>query len=71
MTIFEAYGAEGRQRTLNLELSRQDIANLAGTTKEQVSKVLTELKKRGMIDTNGKQIDLVNLSALMQLAGLA
>ncbi len=71
VTIYEAYGAEGKQRTLCLELSRQDIGNLAGTTKEQVSKVLTDLKNKGMIDTNGKQIDLINLSALMQLAGLA
>jgi CRP-like cAMP-binding protein len=71
ITIYEAYGAEGKQRTLCLELSRQDIANLAGTTKEQVSKVLTELKVKGLIDTNGKKIDLVNLSALMQMAGWA
>lgn len=64
LTMYEAYGATGKKRTLNLALSRQDIANLAGTTKEQVSKVISELKAKGLIDAKGKQIDLLNIDAL-------
>lgn len=71
LTMLEAFGSEGKQRTLNLEMSRQDIANLAGTTKEQVSKVLSELKNKGVIDTDSKRIDLLNLPALNAAAGIS
>jgi CRP-like cAMP-binding protein len=68
MTMYEAYGTNGKNLTLNLALSRQDIANLAGTTKEQVSKTLSELKSKGIIRTKGKQIDILNLDQLQDIA---
>jgi len=68
VTMYEAYGTNGNNRTLNLALSRQDIANLAGTTKEQVSKSLSEFKSKGLINTKGKQIDILNFEALNVMA---
>ncbi|HOA81688.1 MAG TPA: Crp/Fnr family transcriptional regulator [Defluviitaleaceae bacterium] len=41
---------------LNLDITRQDIANIVGTTRETVSRVLSELKKAEDIDIKGKKI---------------
>lgn len=49
---------------LNLNLSRKEIADFAGTTEEQVIKVLSGLKKDGFVRASGKQIGIINEEAL-------
>jgi CRP/FNR family transcriptional regulator, polysaccharide utilization system transcription regulator len=68
ITMYQAYGTNGNNRTLNLAISRQDIADLAGTTKEQVSKTLTDFKTHGIIHAKGKQIDVLDIDKLRQMA---
>ena len=68
LTMYEAYGGNGNDHTINLVLSRQEIANLAGTTKEQVSKVLSEFHDQGIIHTKSKQIDILKMESLKALA---
>jgi CRP/FNR family transcriptional regulator, polysaccharide utilization system transcription regulator len=68
VTMYEAYGTNGSDHTLNLAISRQDIADLAGTTKEQVSKTLSDFKSHGVINAKGKQIDILDLDKLRELA---
>jgi CRP-like cAMP-binding protein len=62
-----AFGTDS-SRKLNLELSRQDIADLAGSTKEQVSKIIAEFKAQGLIRTRGKQITIDDLKTLQDLS---
>jgi CRP/FNR family transcriptional regulator, anaerobic regulatory protein len=45
---------------IELDLSRKEIADFAGTTDEQVIRVISSLKKEGLITTVGKKIGLVN-----------
>lgn len=45
---------------INIILSRQDIADYAGTTEEQVIRVISGLKKEKLIRTEGKRIGIVN-----------
>lgn len=45
---------------LNLTLSRKDIAEFAGTTEEQVIKVISTLKKEGLLRAKGKRIGVVD-----------
>jgi CRP-like cAMP-binding protein len=68
LTMYHAYGTNGSSHTLNLAISRQDIADLAGTTKEQVSKTLSDFKSHGIINAKGKQIDVLDLDKLKQMA---
>lgn len=68
LTMEAAFGSGGINKPLNLILSRQDIANLAGTTKEQVSKVISELNSQGVVETSGKLISILNLGKLQELA---
>ncbi len=68
LTMETAFGSTGMNHTLNLILSRQDIANLAGTTKEQVSKVISDLKSQRIVETQGKFISILQPERLHELA---
>ncbi len=51
---------------IELDLSRKEIADFAGTTDEQVIRVLSSLKKESLIKTVGKKIGLINIDKLQQ-----
>ncbi|MEK6616391.1 MAG: Crp/Fnr family transcriptional regulator, partial [Bacteroidota bacterium] len=57
--LIKVYGAD-KYKTLNVCLSRQDIADFAGTTKQQVSKTLSDFKREGIIDLDVKNILILN-----------
>lgn len=49
---------------LNLLLSRREIADFAGTTEEQVIRILSSLKKENLIEAKGKRIGIPNETKL-------
>jgi CRP/FNR family transcriptional regulator, anaerobic regulatory protein len=49
---------------VEVDLSRKEIADFAGTTDEQVIRVLSSLKKESLIKTVGKKIGLLNVDKL-------
>ncbi|ADY28570.1 MULTISPECIES: Crp/Fnr family transcriptional regulator [Cellulophaga] len=49
---------------LNLQLSRREYADYAGTTEEQVIRVFSALKKESLIFTKGKKIGITNITLL-------
>lgn len=49
---------------LNLQLSRKEISDFAGTTEEQVIRTLSALRKEGLIETPGKRIGIKNVELL-------
>ncbi len=53
---------------LNIHLSREDIANIIGTATESAIRLLSELKKEGVISLKGKNITLVDASKLKKIA---
>jgi CRP/FNR family transcriptional regulator len=55
--------------TLALKLTRQDIAAYAGTTYETVFKFFAELTVAGVIKTNGKDIELMDVGKLHAWVG--
>lgn len=48
----------------NIQLSRKEIADYAGTTDEQVIRIISVLKKESLIHTSGKQIGISDASTL-------
>lgn len=54
---------------LNLRLTRNELAQLAGTINESLSRHLTELKSEGVLELIGKEIVIKNREALMQRSG--
>lgn len=54
---------------LCLEMSRRDIANYLRLVTETVSRVLTRLRGAGVIAVNRRQIRILDLQALREIAG--
>ncbi|MBM1107748.1 Crp/Fnr family transcriptional regulator [Aurantibacter crassamenti] len=51
---------------ISILLSRREYADYAGTTEEQVIRVLSALKKEKLITTKGKRIGIVDISLLQK-----
>lgn len=49
---------------LSVQLTRQEIADFAGTTDEQVIRVLSILKKEKLIKTSGRKIGILNFEKI-------
>ncbi|MDN3669137.1 Crp/Fnr family transcriptional regulator [Echinicola jeungdonensis] len=49
---------------LNIQLSRKEIADFAGTNDEQVIRVISALKKEGLIVSSGKKLGIKNVELL-------
>jgi len=50
--------------TFLLPLSQAEFANLVDTSRESISRILTEFDKDGIIKVNGKQIEILNKKSL-------
>lgn len=61
---YEAFGLNQETRMLNIQLSRKDIADIAGTTPEQVSRQLNDFEKENLIIRNKRNIIFLNLKGL-------
>lgn len=55
--------------SLNLKLTRNELAQLASTINESLSRHLTEFKNEGLIELNGKEIIIKNKAGLMAKSG--
>ena len=66
--IYEVFG-NAANGELDVSLSRQEIAEIAGTTKEQVSKCLSEFEQEGKINTDRKKIVIPNTQELKRITG--
>lgn len=64
--IASTFGLSRKEKALNVPLSRQEIADIAGTTSEQVSRSISILSHRNFIKTVGKKILLVNQEAMIK-----
>ena len=68
--IKETYGYEEDGITLNVRLSREEIANLLGTATESAIRLLSEFKKDGMVELDGKKIKILSQKELVRTANL-
>lgn len=55
---------------LDVKLTRQEIGEIACTSREEVSRTLSEFEKEGIISTTGKKICLVNPVDLKNIIGI-
>lgn len=69
--IAEVYGIKEGSTAVEISLSRQEISDMTGTTKEQVSKIISEFRADGLIDAHGKKISILNYKGLRKVAGTA
>jgi CRP-like cAMP-binding protein len=57
-----------RGLVLGLKITHQEMANLIGSTRETVSLTLSQFKRKGLIQTEGRKIILVDREGLRSLA---
>lgn len=52
----------------NLLLSRQELADLMGISRENTIRVLTKFKEDGIININGRKIEILNMNTLKMIS---
>ncbi|MCP4274183.1 MAG: helix-turn-helix domain-containing protein, partial [Gammaproteobacteria bacterium] len=55
--------------SFNLTMTRSDIGNYLGLAIETVSRLFSQFQKREIITVSDKLVEIINLDALMDLAG--
>ena len=68
--IKETYGFELDGKTIDLKISREDLANLVGTATETAIRLLSDLKHVGVVGLEGKKIEIINLAKLVKIANI-
>lgn len=67
----EVYGFEKDNVTLNVVLTREEIANIAGTATETAIRILADFKNEGYLEFNGKKIKISKMNELVHVANIA
>jgi len=65
---FGERGEDGRSITIDLRLTHQDLAAMVASTRESVTKVLNDLRNRGVVEIEGGRITLKDYAALEKLS---
>ncbi|MEP7171245.1 MAG: Crp/Fnr family transcriptional regulator [Bacteroidota bacterium] len=66
----ETYGYENDSATINVSLSREEIANMVGTARETATRLLSEFKDDGILELVGKKIKILNQQKLVKTANV-
>lgn len=66
----ETYGFEEDGATINVVLSREDIANLVGTATETAIRLLSEFKNDKIVEFIGKKIKILDMAKLVKTANI-
>ena len=51
-----------------LSISRQDLADLSGMSKESAIRILKEFKEEGIVNVDGNKVDILNIKQLRQIS---
>ncbi|WP_316634111.1 Crp/Fnr family transcriptional regulator [uncultured Flavobacterium sp.] len=65
--LYDAFG-ENTDKTLKVQLSREELAGMIGTATESCIRLLSDFNKLELIELLGKKIILKNIKALKKLA---
>ncbi len=69
LNLGERFGeVNGSGTALDMRLTHQDLANMIASTREAVSKVMSEFQRDGSIEVRNRKIVLVNKEALSERA---
>lgn len=67
LDLSEKYGFMADHKTIDIDVKRLDLANLAGTTRETATRFLHELQEQAIVSLSGKRICIENFQALQLL----
>ena len=69
LTLAEIYGTTSRKKVsfLNVKLSRQEFADVIGSSIEEVIRTIGVMKKEGLIASEGKEVGITDIRKLKDL----
>jgi CRP/FNR family transcriptional regulator len=70
LLLKETYGLKADNLTINVNLTRIELAAIVGTAPEVVIRQLAKFKKEGLLKTKARSIFLLNIPKLVELANL-
>jgi CRP/FNR family transcriptional regulator len=68
--LIEAYGFKADKQTIDSNLTRREIANIAGTTTETSIRILSDLSRENVIELTGKEIKILDYNNLINAANI-
>lgn len=68
LILAEKFKTEVEPSNIEIKLSREDLANMVGTAVETLVRLLAELKKEGIISTNGRTIKILKPMELIVIS---
>jgi len=69
LNLGERFGEEnGAGRLIDVRLTHQDLANMIASTREAVSKVMSEFQRDGVVESRNRRIAIVDREALAEYA---
>ncbi len=68
LRLQQIFGVEAPQQKIKVRLSREEIASLAGLSRETATRVLSEFNKEGFVRIFGKEIAIVDSAKLHRIA---
>jgi CRP-like cAMP-binding protein len=69
VNLGERFGEEDGTGTLiGVRLTHQDLANMIASTREAVSKVMSEFQREGLIETRSRRVFILDPGALTKQA---
>lgn len=66
LKLIDNYGFKPDQQTIDVLVTREDLANLAGTTRETATRYLYEFQTNAIIELHKKHIKVVHLKRLIE-----
>lgn len=70
LLLKEIYGYENDKCTIKIVISRNELASIAGTTRETATRMLLELMKKEIIELYEKKIKILKHSELLNIANV-
>lgn len=70
LMLNEYYGKDDGATVDSFAITREEIARIVGTATETAIRVMTELRKEGIISIEAKKIVILNREALVKLANM-
>ena len=68
LRLIEVYGFDKDGKTVSIELTREEMANLVGAANETTIRLLSKFRKTKLIAINGRKLTVLNHSKLVNLA---
>ena len=68
LSLAKTYGMKENNATINVELKREELAQLVGTATEGVIRLLADFKKDKMIEVEGRLVTIVDREKLSKTA---